>query len=358
MNVQTIKIDLYEPKIPQIEIGTQGTLGVEAVDFELNSSEWDGLTLLVSFLPGGTITGVSVFYTGEPILVPSEVMSMGGWHKMIISGTTGGKIINSKLVKLFVSPNTMTPCITPDPEPTPTTYQQVVDMMVKQAHDAVDAEAAQVAAETAQGQSEAARDAAQGHAGAAQTAQDGAEDARDISVTASAESKAWATGEGADAGDEQYENNAKYYAEDAEQSAEEALNNKLNGIETHNDDEASHPTLISTLQMVEAIARGKSNAKVFDTEAEMLAWLDVPENVETLNAGDNLYIIALDVPDYWWDGEQPQVLEAENVNFEDFYTKTQVNALLPISISRPDYEALVAAGTVQAGRNYDVYEVE
>lgn len=174
MNVHLIKIGLYDPKVPTAELGTRGTYGVEAVDFELGSGEWDGLTLLVSFLPRGAAQGVSVFYTGEPILVPSEIMSVSSWHKMIISGTKGGRIIKSKLVKLFVSSDTMDPCITPDPEPTPDTYQQVVDMMVKQAHDAADAEAAQGAAEDARDETQSLRDEVEGFkdtaVGAAETA--------------------------------------------------------------------------------------------------------------------------------------------------------------------------------------------
>lgn len=108
------------------------------------------MTLLVSFLPSGAETGVSVLYDGEPITIPSEVTTRAGYHKMIISGTRGSKIIKSKLIKLFVSSDTMSPCITPDPEPTPSTYAQVVDMMAKQAVDADAAEAAQAGAEAAE----------------------------------------------------------------------------------------------------------------------------------------------------------------------------------------------------------------
>lgn len=56
------------------------------------------------------------------------------------------------------------------------------------------------------------------------------------------------------------------------------------------------------LSSVEAIARGRSRAQVFDTVAVMNAWLAVPANVATLQIGDNLLIKATDVPDYWWDG--------------------------------------------------------
>jgi hypothetical protein len=133
-----------------------------------------------------------------------------------------------------------------------------------------------------------------------------------------------------------------------------ALNNILNGVSTHNSDIASHPSILSDIGRIEAIARGKATAKVFDTIADMDAWLAVPGNVETLNVGDNLYIVDVNVPDYWWDGTEAQELEAEAVNLADYYTKTEVDNRLPIAIEQTDYDALVAAGTVIAGRIYYV----
>lgn len=133
-----------------------------------------------------------------------------------------------------------------------------------------------------------------------------------------------------------------------------ALNNILNGVSTHNSDIASHPSILSDIGRIEAIARGKATAKVFLTVAAMNDWLAVPGNVETLNVGDNLYIVDISVPDYWWDGTQAQVLEAEAVNLADYYTKTEVDNRLPIAIEQTDYDALVAAGTVIAGKIYYV----
>ena len=86
----------------------------------------------------------------------------------------------------------------------------------------------------------------------------------------------------------------------------------------------------------------------------MDAWLAVPGNVETLNVGDNLYIVDISVPDYWWDGTQAQVLEAQSVNLADYYTKTEVDNRLPIAIEQSDHDALVAAGTIITGRIYYV----
>lgn len=72
------------------------------------------------------------------------------------------------------------------------------------------------------------------------------------------------------------------------------------------------------LSSVEAIARGRSRAQVFDTVAAMNAWLAVPANVATLQIGDNLLIKATDVPDYWWDGTAAQPLETEKVDLTPY----------------------------------------
>jgi hypothetical protein len=140
----------------------------------------------------------------------------------------------------------------------------------------------------------------------------------------------------------------------AEQAEADALVNKLNGIEEHNGNAASHPALLTAIQTAESIARGRATAHVFDTKAEMDAWLLVPENVAELVTGDNLYIRDTGVKDYWWDGTAAQELEAEAPDLTDYYPKTQVDAMMPIAIEQTDYDALVAAGTLVAGKIYYV----
>lgn len=146
------------------------------------------------------------------------------------------------------------------------------------------------------------------------------------------------------------------YVSEAAGYAEQSLNNMLNGINTHNSDNAAHASIQSDIRQVEAIARGRATAHVFDTYADMLAWLAVPENVETLVVGDNLYIRDTAVKDYWWDGAEPQELEAEAPDLTNYYTKAQVDGMMPIIITRAAYDALVAAGAVEAGRTYYITE--
>jgi hypothetical protein len=58
-------------------------------------------------------------------------------------------------------------------------------------------------------------------------------------------------------------------AGEAAGSAEQALNNILNGISTHNTDATAHSAITEDIRTVEAIARGRSTSRVFDTLAEI-----------------------------------------------------------------------------------------
>lgn len=69
-----------------------------------------------------------------------------------------------------------------------------------------------------------------------------------------------------------------------------------------------------------AIAEGKATGYVFDTVDDMNTWLEANSGI--LKLGDNLYIRAVDVPDYWWDGENAQQLETQKVDLTDYVKNT------------------------------------
>ena len=84
--------------------------------------------------------------------------------------------------------------------------------------------------------------------------------------------------------------------------------------------------VISTkLSEVESIAKGRATGHVFETESEMRAWIS--SNAGSLNIGDNLYIRATDVPDYWWDGTAAQPLETQKVDLTEYAKKSEVPAV-------------------------------
>lgn len=81
---------------------------------------------------------------------------------------------------------------------------------------------------------------------------------------------------------------------------------------------ASLKGMLNLVQRALSIAMGKNQARVFATVEALDAWLAVPANVQQLNVGDNFYITATDVPDYWWDGKQKQKLETQKVDLTTY----------------------------------------
>lgn len=58
-------------------------------------------------------------------------------------------------------------------------------------------------------------------------------------------------------------------------------------------------SLEENLETVEAIAKGRNRARVFTTTEAMEEWLSASENIGVAIKGDNLYIVELEVPDWW-----------------------------------------------------------
>lgn len=81
------------------------------------------------------------------------------------------------------------------------------------------------------------------------------------------------------------------------------------------------------------IAKGKNRALVFTTFKELNDWIngefvrDDGKTTADLQVGDNLYIVEVGVPDYWWDGNTIQVLETQKVDLSGYATKEQLNQL-------------------------------
>ena len=107
-------------------------------------------------------------------------------------------------------------------------------------------------------------------------------------------------------------------------------------ITAHNTSGSAHADIRQKLSDVEAIARGKSRAKVFDTVAALDTWLAVAANKATLEIGDNLYIKATNVPDYWWDGTAKQPIEAEKVDLTEYLKKTEAEGIYQKKVAGKD----------------------
>ena len=109
------------------------------------------------------------------------------------------------------------------------------------------------------------------------------------------------------------------------------------------------------LSNLEAIAKGASRAKAFDTITALDAWLAVPANTVDLQVGDNLYVRDVDVPDYWWDGTQKRQLATEKVVLalasaaaDGLMSKGDYAKLASIAENANNYTAPTTASQAQA----------
>ena len=96
---------------------------------------------------------------------------------------------------------------------------------------------------------------------------------------------------------------------------------------SHSHEKSEINGLEETIETVTEIANGKCRAEVFDTVADMESWISNSENTKDLKVGDVFLIRAVDVPDYWWDGSSPQILETTKVEIE-FLTNEEIDSIL------------------------------
>ena len=299
------------------------------------SSEWDGLTKTALFFPATGGDPYKMLLTEDACPIPWEVIEAPTFGISVFAGDRMTASLYPMTVKQSGYAEGQESI-----EPTPDVYAQMLA-----AFDAAKAETAAGAATATTKAGESAQSALS--ASQDKTTVEGYKDQTAADLAAVGQLKTDVIG---------LKDQTAESATQAGEYANQALNNMLNGINTHNSDNAAHASIQQDIRQVEAIARGRATAYVFDTYADMLAWLAVPENAAALVVGDNLYIRDTAVKDYWWDGAEPQELEAEAPDLTNYYTKAQVDGTMPITITRAAYDALVAAGTVEAGRTYYITE--
>lgn len=88
--------------------------------------------------------------------------------------------------------------------------------------------------------------------------------------------------------------------------------------ESHNTSEAAHADIRAEVASVRLVAEGALVGYAFDTVAAMNAWIAVTANKNKLKTGNSLFIRALDVPDYWWDGTQALAMETQKVDLSGY----------------------------------------
>ena len=92
------------------------------------------------------------------------------------------------------------------------------------------------------------------------------------------------------------------YGKDVRQAIHDSIENCYNDGKAGSIDlQARHDIeeMGTEIATVESIAKGKNQARVFSTTESMKNWLSDSANKGVANVGDNMYIVAVDVPDWW-----------------------------------------------------------
>lgn len=96
-----------------------------------------------------------------------------------------------------------------------------------------------------------------------------------------------------------------------------------NGLNTVN------KTVVGAINEVDAKVLGIAHALVFATKLALDTWLATPANKASLVNGQNLYIIDLGTPDYWWDYAAQIYHELEcKTDLTNYYTKSEIDNFL------------------------------
>lgn len=119
-------------------------------------------------------------------------------------------------------------------------------------------------------------------------------------------------------------------------AASKANQTELDALKTNLDD------VSDTADEALTVARGRNRALCFFTKQELDSWLNGEfqrEDGKTkadLQVGDNLYIVEVGVPDYWWDGEQVRPLETQKVDLSEYAEKEYVDKKVEQEVSVPN----------------------
>lgn len=245
--------------------------------------------------------------------------------------------------------------------PSESSYRQDISGALFKAKQASDAAIeAQTISETAKEEAVKAKDAAETAMNTAEYAKTFASDQATYATNAMlAAQKAQSAAETAQKQAEAAESNAEDSAEQAKsmnedtktymENAETAANNAMHTVEVHNAASGTHEDIRLMANEAKTIALGKANSLVFDTKEQLDSWVagtyTRPDGKTTadLKVGDNLYIVEVGVPDYWWDGSSIQPLGAEKPNLADYYTVDRINEKIGSCIfgqmSEAEYDA-------------------
>ena len=126
---------------------------------------------------------------------------------------------------------------------------------------------------------------------------------------------------------------AKTAAETAQSAAQTAQSTAEAAQSTAETAQSAAETAQSAAERAEVIAKGRATAYIYNTIEELETALADEEFVATLVTGDNFYIRALNVPDYWWDGTTKQQLETEKPDLTGLVREEDVQNMINASLA-------------------------
>lgn len=126
---------------------------------------------------------------------------------------------------------------------------------------------------------------------------------------------------------------AKTAAETAQSAAGTAQSTAETAQSAAEAAQSTADTAKSTAERAEVIAKGRATAYIYNTIEELETALANEEFVASLVKGDNFYIRALNVPDYWWDGTAKQQLETEKPDLTGFVKEADVQNMINVSLA-------------------------
>jgi hypothetical protein len=127
MIVHELVVNEYSVSPSEIQLGTRGSYGNEKIKLTFGEG-WDNLTKTITFYMSRS-PGVNLLIPENGIIdVPHEATSESGKHKIVISGYSGERLIHTFEVAYEVK-NVTSKATLESVEPTPSIFQQIIEMM-------------------------------------------------------------------------------------------------------------------------------------------------------------------------------------------------------------------------------------
>ena len=157
----------------------------------------------------------------------------------------------------------------------------------------------------------------------------------------------------------------------------------LSYTSTHNGSDTAHTDIRELIATARSIAEGASQSVTKVDYSTLVTWIK-GLSATALRTGRNINVITKNVPDLWVSVIYAEyvdyayttdsaiedaitadgyihigyyglsALETQKVDLTDYYTKSETLDLFPIRVTQAEYDALVAAGTIETDRDYDV----